>query len=283
MRKIFVLFILLMSIGFFSCGGGGGGDDDSFNPFSPATTGSISGSLFIPPHDQTEAEPNDSLANARELPVGYVVSGAAGEGDPGYFLPGFAGIVIGDLFRITLSEDVRITLVIAEDDPLANDLDLFLLDSGGYLQDVSEGTASLELVDISSPGTYYVGVRADSGASEYLLSIGSMTSPARQAAAFIPAGADFVPGEILVKWRSEAGEKSADLSVPPGALSRHGLSYVHSLKMGAHKVQVALPLSGQSREMPGKKKIHWPVSGGNESKALTVDRILKLRMDPEVE
>ena len=243
----------------------------------------MSGRLFIPPHDQTEAEPNDSLAEALDVPVGYMISGAAGEADSGYSLPGYPGVMIADLFGVTVSGNVRITLLIAQDDPSTNNLDLFLLDSAGDLQDASEGTASVELIDVSLPGTYYIGVRAYSGASQYLLSIESATSPAQQAAAFIPAGADFVPGDILVKWRSDAGERSAASSALSDALSRHGLSYVRSLHTGVHKVQVALPSSEQSLEIPGREKTHQPGSRENELKALTVDRILELRMDPEVE
>lgn len=279
MKKIACLFVgTVMLIG---CGGGGGGGSTA--PPPPPTTGTASGKIVIPPSDHIEAEPNNSLAQAQSVPIGGTVSGAASVTDAGYTPPGLTGVVVADLFRITVSDPLQVTLFMAQDDLLTHDLDLGLFDSAGNVLDASEGVASVELINISVPGTYHIGVRAFSGSSEYLLSIASGASPTQQSVANIPVGAEFIPGDILIKWRSDSGAKSATPAVPSRALSRHGLVNASPLHTGAHRVQVALPVSNQLQGESGKRKFNLPGSKKNELKALTIDRIRRLRMDPDVE
>ena len=277
MKPIYCLLVAVFLVG---CGGGGG---STSTPPPVATTGTASGKIAIPPSDRTETEPNNSLGQAQSVPIGGTVSGAASAIDPGYTPPGFAGVVIADLFRITVTDNVQVILFMAQDNVLTHDLDLVLFDTSGNVLDASGGVASVELLNISVPGTYYIGVSAFSGSSEYLLSINSGSSPAQQSVAIIPVGVEFVPGDILVKWRVDTATKAATPAVPSRYLSRHGLSNSSSLHTGAHRVQVALPASRQSQGESGKKKINMPGSKENELKALTIDRIRRLRADPDVE
>ncbi|HXH04137.1 MAG TPA: S8 family serine peptidase, partial [Candidatus Competibacteraceae bacterium] len=148
---------------------------------------------------------NDNPAEAQPIPArvilgGYLALPGAGQagasqphGDP------------ADWYRVTLSAGQSLTLSIA-DDGLHNDLDLGLTRPDGTLVDLSAGQSRLESLRVPADGNYLVLVRAVSGASGYILSLG-LLAPADSAAAPPRLSSDFMPGEAVIGLRGEADSR----------------------------------------------------------------------------
>lgn len=250
------------------------------------TCGKASGTLWVPPNNLLEQEPNESPAQAQILPgAGYSLAGNADIGDPSYDTPDpdnlADGIQLQDLFTISVSDRSRVTLTITADDPKRNDLDLFLLDSSGSsVLTRSEGVLSTEMVEIPSAGTYLLGVSAYKGSSPYVLSVESAASGGSVMGGSIPPDAEFVPGEVLLKRRPSP---KSGLKVDTKVLgARHGLSLKRTLPPDAELYQVepaSLELEKRKRLEKGK-----PVQDEQHLlKLLTLDAIRRLRLDPDVE
>ncbi len=213
------------------------------------------------------------------------MSGAAAQVDPGFPAPGFPGVEIEDLYSLTAGGPVRITLTIVADDPSADDLDLWLLSGDGTsLLDVSTGFYSTELVETTGAGSFLIGVRAFAGASAYVLAIDPLDGLTSASAGAVPPGAEFVPGEVLVKFRADpasTGPKALGLA------TRHGLAAARVFPQGV--VLMRAPVGPQS--LPSSKLGARPLaarplaarSQQNALKAFTLDAIRRLRAEPDVE
>ena len=252
----------------------GGGDDGT-----PLADGTASGRLIVPPNQVLEEEPNQTVGQAQRVEASWLVTGSASETDPGFSLPGFPEVEVEDLYRVTASERIQVALTIAEDNLFENDLDLFLLDSAGNLIEGSEGVASTEVVETPGPGEFLVGVRAYWGTSAYALSLTPLGALPSHHPGLIPPGADFVPGEILVRFRSET---RATVARAQALVSRFGLLRKGSLSRGVEMLSVPRP-NQVSRGAAAGKKVFPKKDDAAELKALTLDRIRSLQKDPEVE
>jgi len=175
----------------------------------PAEVPPVTGRLIVGPQNILEKEPNDELAQAQQISPGERLSGFAERRDPGYLLDPERGVEIEDLFRLQADQNVRITLTIAEDDLIRTDLDLILLDSQGRLLDASQGYVDMEVLDTEGPGSFIVGVRAYRGGSAYVLALDA-ASIATSSSLGVPVGADFVPGELIVKRKNTGRFKAAE-------------------------------------------------------------------------
>ncbi|MCG3114987.1 MAG: S8 family serine peptidase [Candidatus Manganitrophus sp. SA1] len=283
----FIISLLIGSLALAGCNGGGGGSNN--NPPVP-TTGTASGKLTIPPDNTVEAEPNDEPAQAQAVSNTLTVSGNATFNDPSFFFFQTSDGVdhpAPDLFRLTTSEPVRITLSIGANDLDANDLDLVLFDASTQADiDISAGLISTELIEITpqmiqdTGGDFLVGVIVFSGQSAYVLDFASVEDLSAAASEPIPPGAEFVPGEVLVKLKRDASggrRKSADFAV------RHGLTPKQSLPQEVELMQVIPPAPRLQKGTAGSKsKLKTEKSEANELKALMIDTIRKLRRDPDV-
>jgi serine protease len=275
----FIPILLLVLFLFAGCEGGGGGgggapapDDGGGDTPSP-TTGIISGTLIVPPNHTLELEPNETVATAQPVSDVQKVAGRASLADPGFILLGQEGISVQDLYRLEADGPVRITLTLAANDPVSNNLDLILMNADGILLDASNGSASTELVETSGPGIFLAGVRAANGASAYLLSlspIGGLGS--LQTQAFEGEG-EFVPDELLVKMR----EKSPSGAIS-GLASSHRLKAMKEFSRGLHLMQIA-----EHPAFPAEAKLDLPKSRSNAVKARMIDEIRKLQRNPFVE
>jgi len=252
----------------------GGGDD---NP--TLANGTASGRLIVPPTQVLEEEPNQTIIQAQEVEASWLVTGNASANDPGFSLPGSPDKEVQDLYRVTASERIQVVLTIAEDDLNTNNLDLLLMASSGNPIDGSEGLASTEVIDTPGPGEFLVGVRARWGTSAYALSFTSLGALPSHRPGIIPPGADFVPDEILVRFRSQT--RATDASVQALA-SRFGLLRKRSLSRGVELLSVSRP-NQVFRDDARGDKVFPKEDGAAERKALTLDRIRSLRKDPEVE
>ncbi|WP_168060895.1 S8 family serine peptidase [Candidatus Manganitrophus noduliformans] len=277
----FLIGLLVLS----GCNGGGGGSNN--NPPVP-TTGTASGKLTVPPDNTVEVEPNDEPAQAQAVSNTITVSGNASINDPGSLLPipNEDPLLIPDLFSLTATEPVRITLSIGANDLDANDLDLVLMNSIGEVVDVSAGLVSTELIEITptliqdTGGDFLIGVLTFAGQSAYVLDFSSVEGLSAAASEPIPPGAEFAPGEILVKLKDDpsGARRKSD-----GFAFRHGLTPKQSLPQKVELMQVTPPAPRLQKGTAGSKsKLKTEKSEANELRALMIDTIRRLRSDPDV-
>ena len=115
-------------------------------------------------------------------PVGRSNGGASSDPDP------------LDYFRVAGAAGQVVRLFVAENNP-PNDLDLALLTEAGAEVAASDTANSIEEIIVATTGTYLVEVSAIAGFSNYVLIIGQMSA----GAGAVVAGADYVPGELIVE------------------------------------------------------------------------------------
>ena len=198
-----------------SCGGGGGGNDTPVDPLPVTPQGvTLSGHLSVPSYMVTDSDVNDletnpasnsSFSSAQSIgnPAsvgGYVNIPLAGDNGNS-----FTNGDIDDYFLVDLKQDQTILLSIG--DTVAGDLDLYLYDSNHVEIDRSVGTDKYESLTVPADGRYYVDVYAFDGASNYQLSIG-LNSKASLPSGGMRSSDDFVPGEMLVKFKPETASKA---------------------------------------------------------------------------
>lgn len=216
------------------CGGGGGGGGGGQ---APAPAGTISGRVLVGSTTQVDSDTNDplsalvgnnSIGTAQVLPNPAIVGGyvaLAGRGPAGASQP--AGDP-RDFYRVAFAGGQTIELSIAANDPVANDLDLYLHNAAGNVVDASVGTGRVERITVPSSGTYYIEVvvyeDSSEGAANYRLSLGQTLSTS--------AGSDsqltdeFVPGELLLRLKPDA-VADGNRRLPASALGdRYGLLQV---------------------------------------------------------
>lgn len=95
---------------------------------------------------------------------------------------------------------------------------------------ISAGLVSTEIVESTGAGTFFIGVNVFQGQSAYVLDITPIGGLSSTGLEPIPAGAEFVPGEVLVKLKKDASgtrRKSTDFA------ARHGLTPKQSLPQGS--------------------------------------------------
>ena len=162
-------------------------DGDVNNPNQPET-----------PNDTYEqaqvlAAPAMLVGFATELPTGIEGDRFATESDE------------WDFYQLPLQSGETVTLNVSDwdkVDPLANDLDLYLmkLDDPDVVIDSSENATDLEWVSAPEAGTYLVSVHALSGTSNYLLKSGQ---DAPLGVAKLSSSAAIAEGELIAAIRLE--------------------------------------------------------------------------------
>ncbi len=238
--------------------------------------GAASGTLIIPATEISEVEENSSIALAQQLDrEDYRISGEAGSADVGYWISGNGSeYFIRDFYKLTVTQNIRATLTIAANDLEKNNLDLVLMDEAGNYIDSSEGSSSTEMIEISNPGDYLVGVTVSKGASPYVLSFDTASTQSD-----IPPGAEFVPGEILVKIKTGA------TSVRQNRVSlseRYGISPETSFPFSVDLMKLSDETESSS-DGAGARKILPAGPQQNSLRARTLEMIARLRRDPGVE
>jgi serine protease len=267
------------------CGGSGGGND---GPAISPNPGTASGRLNVPPGNDLELEPNDSPLQAQAVTTATTVAGRASDPDSGFQLLG--GNRVQDLYLLTVTEQARIVLTIAEDNHAANDLDLFLLDSSGTVLQVSEArNTGIELLETPPAGTFLVGVRAFAGASSYTVSFRALSSlPSDAGVEIFPPGVEIIPSEVVVKRKAKPSTQALN---PSAFASKHGLTVsagnpddVELMTLDPSEASIE-DLQQKSAGMAGvrlKKEDHQ-TSERNSLRSRTYDAIRRLRLDSEVE
>lgn len=230
LKRFSVLFQCALVLSLAACSGGGGGGGDSQPASAPPVGISVSGTLSAPSFNAVDSDVNDPLASyapndvpaqAQALPNPATVGGFASALATGVAGDRFQSAAdIDDFYMVTLAGGEVITLSIG-DHPGGNnttiDFDLGLIDSTGQtLIDFSVGQGPTESVTTSTAGTYLVLVEAYAGKSNYTLSIGQPINPA---AAPLDTNAEFVPGDVIVRFRETIKTASGDSSLNARAAS----------------------------------------------------------------
>ncbi|MET0335989.1 MAG: S8 family serine peptidase, partial [Rhizobacter sp.] len=270
---------LLSTAVLVACGGGGGGSSPPPPaPPPPAAGYSVSGQVRVADNTLVDSDvndnlapylANDSIATAQALPNPVSLGGYANVAGQGPTGRSRAAGDRNDYFRINAVAGQRVALMVAE--PAAGDLDLYLYNAAETQVASSVGTGKLEGVTIPATGTYYVRVTAYSGASNYVLALG------QQAAASLGEGNadalvstdDFVPGELIVRWRPTSGNRA-------NAMSAHGLSR----KAGTDGADWLVGIDDPTRVLQGDRNA--ATLSAQERKSATLLAIKRLRADPAV-
>jgi len=209
MRNCISFCLLFYLLG---CGGDGGGSGDNM-------THSVSGTILAANNSVIDSdvndilvppESNDTFAVAQGLPNPVILGGyinANYSGDEGNFYdPNDAGVLgdLKDFFSVTLTTNQSITLYIADFSDSQPDInvDLYLYDENKDLVESSIGADSTETVDAPAAGDYFIEVRAVSGASNYIFTVGQ---PITSATVLDPRLNDeFAPGHVIVAFHENS-------------------------------------------------------------------------------
>lgn len=162
----------------FGCGGG-----DSDNSGSYTVSGKIlaaNNSVIDSDVNDILAEytSNDTIAEAQSIPNpavlgGYVnIPGTGWVGEDGEVGRSYFIGDLQDFYSVTLTTNQTITLYIADHSDTQTDIDLYLYDENEDLVDSSVGTDATESVDAPVAGNYTIEVKAISGASNYIFTVG---------------------------------------------------------------------------------------------------------------
>jgi len=229
-RSIAALAGAALAIG-AACGGRDSGDDEEIDPGPPFT---VSGTMLAAAGSAIDSDtndssapflPNGSAAQAQEIANPVTLGGhtnVAGAGPPG--APVGRTTVSGDTedwFRVSLAAGQTVRLQIAEDGA-TNDLDLELRALDESLVDSGATASRTEEVLVSASGDYYIVVVASAGFSNYTLTIGQMPTDAGAGPTRDP---EFVPGQIVVRYRDDLGSAAGAASASERA-NRVGMRHV---------------------------------------------------------
>jgi serine protease len=232
---VFCLFSYLLG-----CSGGGSGGGDGPGPL---VTHAVSGTIFAANNSVIDSDvndvfaeynSNDTFAEAQAVPNpailgGYVnMPGTGWVGDLGEVGRSYVDGDLKDYFSVTLTTNQSITLYISDFSESQADIDLYLYDENETMVDSSIGTESTETVDASTAGDYYIEVRAFSGASNYIFTVGQ---PITSATLIDPRmNEEFAPGHVIVAFHENA-ETTKQVSKSLAPTPFHGMKHT-ALKHG---------------------------------------------------
>lgn len=173
-----------------------------------------------------------------------------------------------DTYRVELAAGQVLTLTIA--DTTAGDLDLYLMDAAENTVATSEGTDLTETITVPATGTYLIDVYAYRGASNYTLIIGQNIGQGVTAAAVprLSVLADFVPGELVVRFESGKGSvasRAMQLSAMGMALADDQATADGPvlIKLDESRVEPssAPRATGQATAALAGREPPWPIAG----------------------
>ena len=237
--------VFLAFIGFLimACGGGGGGGSSNVAGNRAGTgTFTVSGEITFAANAAIDSDVNDPAAPyasndlidpvnglidldlvqrvSRLVTVGGYVN-QPGQGADGR---SFEMGDVSDFFVADLTAGQTITLNTAESLP-ANNIDIYLYIDQDFDQPIAWSTSATEEeehLQVDSPGTYFIEVRAESGASNYTLNI-TADSGSSQTASFAIEN-DFVPGEVIIKYK-DAGVHADSAGFVSAGMTPTGMTH----------------------------------------------------------
>ncbi|RKZ82376.1 MAG: serine protease [Candidatus Parabeggiatoa sp. nov. 1] len=139
---------------------------------------------------------NDSMYTAQRIPNPVILGGYVNQPGAG---PTGRSQEFGDkddFFEVDLRAGQIITLFVADQNLLGNDLDLALRDNEGLILNASVGDGKTERVIVPEDGRYFIQVQAYLGASNYVLSIGQNITTTSLS---LRLSDDFAVGKAIVR------------------------------------------------------------------------------------
>ena len=160
-----------------------------------------------------------------------------------------------DYFAADLTAGQTITLNTAESD---SNIDLFLYMDQDFVDPVDSSTnaaGEVEHIQVDSPGTYFIEVRVVNGASTYTLNIAA-DAAGSQAASFA-AENDFVPGEVIVKFK-DTGVRANSAGLVSAGMAPIGLT----AKAGEPSRAMLFGLTGAASNMQARPRLSLTPESG---------------------
>ncbi len=277
---------LCIALGISACGGGG---DDAAPSATPTYV--LNGQVNVPQNTQADSDvndpnapyvSNDSISMAQALPNPVMLGGyvnVAGQGRPGR---SFASGDRSDVFRIDAVAGQTLTLTVGN--PSEGNVELTLYGADQQRVDQSIGSARTKSIIIPATGTYYAQAYAERGASTYVLSLGASTQPASSDE--LRTSSEFVPGEVIVRWKAGAQARAGSpaLSLAAASMRAHALSALSEPPDGDVLLKLNAPLRAPTASTDGAQRalLHAEIPT-LDPKEGTLEAIKQLRADPRVE
>lgn len=219
------------------------------------------------------AKENNSFETAQQISSPATLGGYVNEPLGGAMGTSFVQGDRSDIFVVSFTGNEIISLSFA--DSLMNDLDLYLYNEFFEIVDSSKDVVGIETLKVNGPGTYYIRVYAYSGASAYVLTLGSDLVPISNSQMLLSQ--TFMPGEAIVGFKqSKAGAdalyvQEAHGPVPPVLLRLDGSS---AYSINSLASQVEEKMSDTAVLIPGA-----PESLVEKDRTLNLLKALKRRAD----
>ena len=204
-----------------ACGGGGTAAPASIAPASvsglvlAATNSAID--TDINSFDAPFAE-NDSFASALLITNLITLGGYLNQANQGSTGRSFASGDTQDFFEVDLQAGQSVTLTIAQQ-VVTDDIDLILFDESQTIIDQSMTNATVECVENSVAGKYFVRANIAQGAANYTLSVTSLPCSVIAPSSNLRLANDFVSSELIIR-----PSESANISAMQAKLSVLGMS-----------------------------------------------------------
>lgn len=296
--QLFTKCAFLWLVGFFLLSSlSGCAEDRPTRPLYPAPTYSLNGRVTVQAPSVVDSDTNnpsaslvsnDSSAGAQLLapPIslgGYVTAAPTGISGDRFETSADEQ----DWFRLTLSADQTVSLRIADHDgdatnPENPDLDLFLFDPQLLPVQTSESKAQTEVIPLLAAGDYFLQVKAISGGSNYQL-VTSQTQPAN-----LPAAARieqaFVPGELIVRFRSEVSTAAVaeGTAEGTGSLTQRAENWGLKLRAGGAGAASLFQISALESQEIHRAAYADPDETLLKAKRATLDKLKWLQQQPDI-
>ncbi|NNG13112.1 MAG: S8 family peptidase [Halobacteria archaeon] len=224
--KTTVVLTLCLAMLMTGCGGGGGTPPEAEPP--PATY-TLSGTITAATGTAVDSDtndsdapyiPNDDIGQQQPIPNPVILGGFVTAQPTGSSGDRFeVSADPADVFEITLVAGQVIELAISDWDLTAADLDLYLVDAADpanpVVIDASVGLGATESLTVPAGGTFLVVVDVFAGTSNYVLTVGNVTSTALETKMRLSTA--FVPGEAIVRLKQADKPQAVELQVTPMA------------------------------------------------------------------
>jgi serine protease len=279
--------VLLAFVGFLlmACGGGsGGGSSGVAGNRADTGTFTVSGEITFAANTAIDSDVNDPVAPYASndlydpdngLPnlvqrISRLVTLGGYVNQPGQGADGrsFAAGDESDYFVADLTTGQEITLYTAES---GSNLDLFLYIDQDFDHPVAFSNSApgeVEHIRVADAGTYFIEVKAVNGASNYTLNL-TAAAGETQTASF-NGGGDFVPGDVIVKFK-DVGVTASSAGMVSAEMAPIGLT----LKAGEPTMAMLFGMTGSNSKAQASSHLA-PAIGGNLIPVLDFDLRRKL-------
>jgi serine protease len=276
----FILWAIVLA--FLGCGFDGDDRSNSPQQLSFEVSGTVTAAArFVADSDVNDPAanrlPNDSFAQAQELPNPVVLGGYVNLPQTGIQGRSYINGDPSDFFTVDLSAGQAINLVTGQ--ATGAELDLVLYDGNQTPIERILGPAVRKSVTAPANGTYFVEVQVVIGAATYTLTVGPAAPSVDQNA--LRLSDEFVPGEFIVRFQALPQGSGPALSAAAVGLAN---------KAGASGREMLLTIGDdlaqqQTARLLGIPESHRSIRAADDAtqrKLQTLQMISALRKRPDV-